>query len=70
MFFNTLVISNTVINILKNCQPRDVVKIDQRDKNIPTNKTSVQCIENVIQHISSVPCYESLLSGKNKIINT
>jgi len=33
--------------------------IDQRRKNIPTNKTSVQCIENVIKHISSILCYEN-----------
>ena len=33
--------------------------VDQRGKNIPTNKTSAQCIENIIQHIFSVPCYEN-----------
>lgn len=68
MFLNTLVISNTVVvNIFKNYQPGDMVKIDQRGKNIAINKTSVQCIANVVQHISSIPCYESLLPGKSTL---
>lgn len=60
MFLNTLVISNTVVvKSLKNSQPGGTVKSNQRGKKIPTNKTSVQCIENAVQHISSIPCYES-----------
>lgn len=60
VFQNTLAISNTVVvNCSKTCLPGGAVKLDQRGKSTPTNKIPQDSINYVVQHISSIPSYES-----------
>ena len=60
MFLNTLSISNTVVvNVLKNIELGGIVKIDQRGKQTPVNKTHNDTVESVVRHISSFPNYSS-----------
>lgn len=60
MFLNTLGISNkVVVNVLKKIQQGGIIQPDLRGKHSPSNKTPTEILENVKNHISSFPNYES-----------